>query len=482
MSKSIFRNLSYNVLLQVVLMILPLVSIPYVSRVLGPDGIGAYSFTLSLTQYFIIIGTLGTALYGNRQIAYTRDHKEEMSKTFWSILIVRIITTSFALLTYHLIFWNASDYKLLRFIQSFHILAQMFDITWLYIGMEDFKRIVTRNLFVKLIGLAMIFIFVQTKEDVVLYTLINLGMSVFSSLVMWLYIPKMLIRVKLAISDIQKHIKPILHLFIPQMASQVYVLLDKTMLGYLSSIEQVGFYTQAERLVRSILELTSALGVVMLPRMSYIHAQGQADQMKTYLNKSMKAVSYIAIPMTAGVIALTPQFVSWFLGPGYEPVEPLMMIISSILIFISLSSVLGVQYLLPANRVNEVTISIVSGALLNLTLNFILIPKIAALGAVIATISAEFIVMAIQAYFLRIELNLVDYGKSLMKYAFSALSMFVVVYFIGEKMNAHFYTNLIQMLIGVVIYFGLLTFLKDEIHDYTITILRKGLQKIGLFH
>lgn len=478
MSKSIFRNLSYNVLLQVVLMILPLISIPYVSRVLGPDGIGAYSFTLSLTQYFIIIGTLGTALYGNRQIAYTRDNHEEMSKTFWSILIVRITTTLLALITYHIIFYNASDYKVLRFIQSFHILAQMFDITWLYIGMEDFKRIVTRNLFVKLTGLAMIFIFVKTKDDVVLYTLINLGMSVFSSLIMWLYVSKLLIKVKLTFMDIKKHIKPILNLFIPQMASQVYVLLDKTMLGYLSSIEQVGFYTQAERIVRSILELTSALGVVMLPRMSHIHSQGNVEQMKIYLNKSLKAVSYIAIPMTAGVIAVTPQFVSWFLGPGYEAVEPLMMLISSILIFISLSSVLGVQYLLPANRVHEFTISIVSGALINLMINFLLIPRLNALGAVIGTVAAELTVMSIQVYFLRNEINLGDYLKSLSKYLITGMIMLGVVYFIGEILNAHFYTNLIQMTVGIIIYASFMTLFKDEIHTYLILTLKSFILKL----
>lgn len=478
MSKSIFRNLSYNVLLQVVLMVLPLISIPYVSRVLGPEGIGAYSFTLSLTQYFIIVGTLGTALYGNRQIAYTRDHKNEMTRTFWSIFLVRMFSTSIALISYHLIFWNANDYQFLRFIQSFHILAQMFDITWLYIGLEDFKRIVTRNLFVKLIGLAMIFIFVQTKEDVVLYTFINLGMSVFSSLIMWLYVPKLLIKVQLNYDDIKKHIKPIFNLFIPQLASQVYVLLDKTMLGYLSNISQVGFYTQAERIVRSILELTSALGVVMLPRMSHIHSLGQKDQMKIYLNKSLKAVSYIAIPMSAGVIAVTPQFVSWFLGPGYEAVEPLMMSISSILIFISLSSVLGVQYLLPSNRIKEFTLSIVSGALVNLILNLLLIPRLAALGAVIGTISAELTVMSIQLYFLRSEIHLKEYALSVFKYSFSSLVMFIVVYFIGEKMNAHFYTNIIQVFAGIIVYLSLLSLLKDEIHTFLIELIQKGVAKL----
>lgn len=464
MSKSIAKNLSYNVLLQVVLMVLPLISIPYVSRVLGADGIGAYSFTLSMTQYFIILGTLGTALYGNRQIAYTRDDKTHMSKTFWSILIVRISTTLIALMVYYAMFWNATTLRELRFIQSIHILAQMIDVSWLFIGHEDFKRIVTRNLFVKLVGLTCIFLFVKTSNDVALYTWINLGMSAFSSLIMWIYVPQIVEFVRLEAGDVKAHIQPILKLFIPQIASQVYVLLDKTMIGLLSTIEQVGFYTQAERIVRAILEVTSALGVVMLPRMSHIFAKGEHEKMDEYLNKSLLGVTYISIPMMVGLIAVTHEFVPWFFGPGYTQVEILMMMISPILMFISLSSVLGVQYLLPVNRVNQFTISIVTGAVVNLILNSLLIPRIDALGAVIGTIAAEFSVMAVQVYFLKDKIDIPRYLKGFFKYVIAAGLMLIAVRLIGASLGSSALTNLVQAGIGALIYIVTLSVLKDETH------------------
>lgn len=472
-NNSILKNLSYNLVLQVVLMILPLVTIPYVSRVLGADGIGVYSFTLSLTQYFIILGTLGLSIYGNRQIAYTRDNKEEMSKAFWSIFILRFFTTATALVAYYLIFWSSTDFRYIRMIQSFHIVSAIFDVTWLYIGLEDFKRIVTRNLLVKLVGVGLIFALIKTHEDVTLYTLINLGMSLGSSLIMWLYVPKMIVRVKVGLKDVMKHLKPALKLFIPQIASQVYVLLDKTMIGTLSSIDQVGFYTQAERLVKSIVELVTALGVVMLPRMSNIFAKGQMDQMNAYLNRSLIAVSFVSIPMVFGIIGVAPTFIPLFLGEGFEPVVLIIMSLSPILIFISLSSVLGVQYLLPANRVREFTISIVAAAVINIILNIILIPRYQALGAVVGTVSAELTVLSLQFYFLRKEIISLEYIKSIVRYTLAGIVMLISVRFVAYIMTTDISSLLIQVSVGMGVYIIIMWGIKDTMFMNFINVLKK---------
>lgn len=473
MNNSILKNLSYNVILQIVLMILPLVSIPFVSRVLGNEGIGIYSFTLSLTQYFIILGSIGLALYGNRQIAYTRDDKELMSRTFLAILILRVLTTSVALIVYYVMFWNASDLRFIRMIQSIHIIASMFDITWLYVGMEDFKRIVTRNLFVKLIGLVAIFTLIKGPEDVILYTWINIAMSVGSSFVMWLYVPKILVKTKVKFEDIKSHFKPALHLFIPQIASQVYVMLDKTMIGYLSSYEQVGFYTQSDRIIKAIQELIAALGTVMLPRMSYIFSKGDTQQMDTYLNQNLKAVSYVSLPMFVGLVAVAPEFVPWFFGPGYEPVILIMQVVASVLFFISLSSVLGVQYLIPANRVNEFTISIVLGALMNLGLNFTFIPKYGAMGAVIGTFSAEFTVMLVQFILLRHKVTFKSYFNSLIRYAIAVGLMFISIRFVTQFLSINALTTLIQVGLGVIVYIISLVILKEEMNQKAFGILKR---------
>lgn len=473
MSKSILKNLSYNVLLQVVLMVLPLVSIPYVSRVLGAEGIGTYSFTLSITQYFIILGTLGIALYGNRQIAYVRDDVHEMSRTFWSIFFLRLVSTSIALVSYYIIFWFDTSYRDIRLLQSIHIIAAIFDITWLFIGIEDFKRIVTRNLLIKILGLIAVFVFVNDVNDVFIYTLINVGMSVFSSLIMWLYVPKIIVKVSINRSDLKQHFSPVLRLFIPQIASQVYVLLDKTMLGYLADVEQVGFYTQAERIIKSVLEVISALGVVMLPRMSNIFASGNFEKMKEYLNTSLVGVSYVAVPMVLGIMGVTIEFVPWFFGNGFDEVKLLMIMLSPILLFITLSSVLGVQYLLPSNRVNEFTISIVSGAFVNLMLNWLLIPRLGAIGAVIGTLSAEFTVFSIQLFFLR---ETIDFRKLLrgwVRFLIAGILMLVAVRVIGAFGSESSFTTIIQVCIGATIYIVFLSLMKDETNQQALLIIWK---------
>lgn len=473
MNNSILKNLSYNVILQIVLMILPLVSIPFVSRVLGNEGIGIYSFTLSLTQYFIILGSIGLALYGNRQIAYTRDDKELMSRTFWAILILRVLTTSVALIVYYILFWNASDLKYIRMIQSIHIIASMLDITWLYVGLEDFKRIVSRNLLVKVIGLIAVFTLIKGPNDVELYVWINIAMSLGSSLIMWFYVPKLLVKTELKFTDIQTHFKPALHLFIPQIASQVYVMLDKTMIGYLSDYEQVGFYTQSDRIIKAIQELIAALGTVMLPRMSYIFAQGDVEQMDTYLNQNLKAVSYVSLPMFIGLVAVAPEFVPWFFGPGYEPVILIMQMVASVLFFISLSSVLGVQYLIPSNRVNEFTLSIVLGASINLILNFTLIPRYGAIGAVIGTFTAEFTVMLVQFIVLRQKVKLSTYLNSLIKYGIASALMLFSIRSITIFLRVNAITTLIQVSLGVIVYFVSLILLKEEMNKKVIGLIRK---------
>lgn len=473
MQNSILKNLSYNVVLQVVLMILPLISIPFVSRVLGNEGIGIYSFTLSLTQYFIILGSIGLALYGNRQIAYTRDDKNLMSQTFWAILVLKILTTSIALALYYVLFYNAQDLNYIRLIQSIHIIASMFDITWFYVGLEEFKRIVIRNLLVKLLGLIAIFSLIKSSNDVVLYVWINIAMSVGSSLVMWLSVPSMVVKTKIQYKDVQKHIKPALHLFIPQIASQVYVMLDKTMIGYLSNYEQVGFYTQSDRIIKAIQELIATLGTVMLPRMSYIFAKGNTEQMKSYLNQNLKAVSYVSIPMFFGIVAVAPEFVPWFFGPGYEEVVIIMQSVSSVLFFISISSVLGVQYLIPSNRVNEFTFSIVLGSLANVFLNFMLIPNYGAMGAVIGTIVAEFIVMLVQFIALRNTVIFSSYIKSLMKYFIASMVMLLSIRLVTPLLMANAIVILIQVMLGVFVYLAVLVLLKEEMNFQVIKIVKK---------
>lgn len=464
MNRSIAKNFMYNFLLQIVTLFMPLITVPYVSRILGKEGIGVYSYTLSIVQYFIILGTLGISMYGNRQIAYVRNNKQEMSKTFWSIVFFKVITTGIALVIYILFFGFNKAYGNIYLIQSVNIIAAMIDISWLYMGLEDFKKTVTRNLAVRIIGVVCIFIFVKSYQDLYKYIFINALMTCLGNLVMWMYVPSVVLNVKIKFDDMMKHFVPAMQLFIPQIAVQIYLVLDKTMLGTLSNVTEVGLYEQSEKIIKLVLGLVTSLGVVMLPRMSNTFASGNKEKMDQYLNRSLQGVSYVAIPMAVGLAAVSKEFVPWFFGKDFSAVSYLMIILTPILFFIAISNVLGIQYLLPSNRTNEFTVSVTVGAIINVILNFILIPKYKAIGTCVATVIAEFAVTLVQYLYLRNIIEMRSLLKGIVKQGAAAIIMFIIVRFIGSYSGAKVVTTIIQGTVGGIIYVLILSLLNEEIN------------------
>ena len=477
MSSSIKKNLMYNILLQVVTLLIPLVTVPYVSRILGKDGVGTYSYTLSIVQYFIIIGTLGISMYGNRAIAYVRDDKEKMSKTFWTITALKAITSSIALIVYILIFGFNKKYGTIFLIQSINIIANIIDISWLYMGLEDFKKTVTRNLAVKIICVICIFIFVKDYSDLYLYVIINAMMALLGNLVMWAYVPKIVLKVKIKFVDIKEHFVPALQLFIPQIAIQIYAVLDKTMLGSMTTVGEVGLYEQSQKIVKLVLSLVTSLGVVMLPRMSNTFANGDIKKMNEYLNKSLRGVAYVAIPMAIGLASISNEFVPWFFGKEFNAVSYLMMILSPILFLIAMSNVLGTQYLLPSNRTKEFTASVTCGAIINVVLNFVLIPRYKAIGSCISTVVAEFTVTAVQYFCLKNNINKKKFFKGVIQYIVAGSIMFIIVRIIGNIMGIGVITTMIQGISGVIVYISILMLLKEEMNMVAINILKQKVRR-----
>ncbi|WP_160689323.1 oligosaccharide flippase family protein [Clostridium sp. C2-6-12] len=462
MERSITRNLMYNLLLQVVTLVLPLITVPYTSRILGADGIGIYSFTLSITQYFIIFGTLGLSMYGNRQIAYIRDDKVRMSKTFWSIFFLRTITSGIAILLYYIIFSKVAIYKEIYMIQMLNIIAATLDISWLYMGIEDFKKVVIRNLLVKIIGVGLIFTFVNSSRDLKLYVFINVLMLLIGNALMWAYLSSTVVKVKIKLKDISVHLVPSIKLFIPQIAIQIYAVLNKTMLGAFSNVEQLGYYEQADKIIQTVLGLVTALGIVMLPRMSNIFAKGDTKSMNNYLNSSLAWVAYISVPITIGVAGISYEFVPWFFGNSFESAKYIIIALAPILYLIAMSNVMGMQYLTPANRIKEFTVSVICGAVINVIINLILIPKIHAIGTCVATIMAEFSVTAVQCFCLRQEINIKQYLNLFAKYVFAAVIMFAVVRIIGMTMGIKIITTIVQSIIGAIVYIMILIMLREK--------------------
>lgn len=451
----VVKNFLYNVSYQLLVIILPLITVPYVSNILGAQGIGDYAFTNANMQYFVIFGMVGITLYGNRQIAYVRDDKEKLRNTFYSIYTLQLITTTISLIFY-LIFilaFNNGDYKWLYIVQGINIVAAMADISWLFIGLEQFKKTVVRNTIVKLVSLASIFIFVKSANDTIIYTMIIALSALIGNLTFWFYIPKTIGFKKVEISRLKTHLKAALSLFIPQIAIQIYVLLDRTILGIITDSVQVGYYDNSQKIVKIILTIVTAIGTVMMPKIANTVAIGDMKKVKYYIQNSLFFVSILAIPLMFGLMGVAKELSPWFFTDKFAGIENLIIMSSLIILAISLSNVLGMQLLVPLNRTKEFTISVVAGAIINFILNILVIKKFGAMGACLSTIFAEYTVTIVQFYFVRDFINPKNLIKNLSVFIPAAIVMYIVIRVIGNFIGIGILTNIIQTIVGAVTYF-----------------------------
>lgn len=461
---SVIKNYIYNTIYQVMLLFIPLITMPYLTRIFLPEQLGINTYALSIANYFMLFGMLGMQLYGNRQIAYVRNNKKKLSSTFWSLYLTQLVTSIIALILYYLfVNFYIDENKIIYLIQGLNVLAITIDISWLFMGLEDFKKVVIRNTIVKIVGLLSIFLFVKNSDDLAIYTFLTVAVNIIGFIIMWLYVPKYVGKVNVDVVIIKSTLKPLIKLFLPQIATQVYTLLARTMVGILSTNDQVAFYDYSQKIVRMVLALITSIGVVLLPRVSNIIGNGKEDEVPKLIEKTFKFVSYVSIPMAIGLMSISQILVSWFLGSEYSQVGYLSAISSLIIIAVSWANIIGVQYLIATKQENKYTISIMIAAVINLFMNLIFIKKYGALGAVISLILAEYVGVIIQIILIRKQLPISSMLRGVIRYFIVAIIMGIIVFKIGKLINNPFFANIVQGIVGVVIYISVMFILKDEI-------------------
>lgn len=466
----VVKNFLYNVSYQLLVIILPLITVPYVSNILGAEGIGDYAFTYANAQYFVMFGMIGITLYGNRQIAYVRENKNKLRNTFYSMYTLQLITTTISLILYSIFVFvfNNGDYKWLYIAQGINIIASLFDISWLFMGLEEFKKTVIRNTLVKIVSLASIFIFVRTSNDTFIYTLILALSALIGNLTFWVYIPKYIGINKIKITGLKIHLRASLALFVPQIAIQIYLLLDRTLLGILTDSIQVGYYENSQKIVKIVLTIATAIGTVMMPKIANTVAVGDMKKVKYYIENSFFFVSSLSIPLMFGLMGISKELAPWFFTSNFDGIESLIIVSSLIILAISWSNVLGTQLLVPLNKTKEFTISVTVGAIINFIINLAILKSLGAIGACISTIIAEFTVTIIQFYYVK---DFIKVGKligSSILFIPSSIIMFIVVRIIGISMGASIITNFIQVVIGGMVYI------------FTVALLWRGVKKISI--
>lgn len=495
--KSVKLNYLYNLTYQIFALITPLVTTPYVSRVLGSAGVGQYSFTYSIITYFTLFGAMGFGIYAQREIAKNQNDKHKQSVLFWEIFFARLISVLLVMIVHLVIIVTGvygEIYGPLMLILTINIISVAIDVTFLFQGNEEFGLIALRNVIIKIIGVIVIFAFVKDQDDVGVYTWCQSLTLLFSNASLWTRIPRCLTKISIKEINVKKHIRPAFRLFVPTIAVSVYTMLDKTLIGILvpgtveketangvvtykiSNLEN-GYYEQAEKLIKMASTVITSLGAVMIPRNSQVVASGNYSEFKTNVSATLNYVAFIGIPMMFGISAIAFNLSPWFFGSGYEKVPYLMMLFSPLIVIIGLTNVIGSQYLLPLGQDGKYTKAICIGSASNLILNLLLIRKFWSFGACIATIIGELLVMLFMFRYTEKDIRLSSWIFESKKQWIAGAVMFGVVFFTQSYLPASVLNTIILMLEGMLVYLFMLVVLRDQFLKTTYQSIKRKLKK-----
>lgn len=392
---SVKKNFIYNTVYNILALIIPFITTPYISRVLGPDGIGAYSYTYSIAYYFVLFTMLGLTKYGNRTIAEVRENKEKLNQTFSEIYVMQFLTGIISTVVYICsVTFVLDDYLSLFSIQFIYVASATFDISWFFFGIEQFKTTVIRNIAIRILNVICLFLFVKNRNDVTLYCLIMAISTFLSHISLWPILLKKYIQPQRpTISGVLKHVRMNLILFVPTIAVSFYKMLDKIMIGSFVNTIEVGYYENAEKIINIPMALVTSLGTVMLPRMTSVIATGNQQIERRYNDITMSFMLWITCAMSCGIVAISEVFVPVFLGTEFSASIRIVNILAPTMVLISWGNTLGSQILIPHKKDLSYIVIVIMGVLTNLCLNLILIPIEKAYGAAVATLITEAAVM-----------------------------------------------------------------------------------------
>lgn len=449
----VIKNYLYNAGYQILLMLAPVITTPYVSRILGANNNGINTYTNGWVTFFYLAGQLGISLYGNREIAYQRNDKYKRSKIFWEIISLQLLTSSIALIAYiTVVLMFSSAFKVYFLLQTLWIVAYGIDVSWYFMGMEDFKKTVSRNTIVKLITIALIFILVRNRDDLAKYIFLLGFAQLAGSMTLWPYLRRSIQWVKISSWRPFKHFYPALLLFIPTITTQIYLVVNRIMLGRMAPQAAVSQFNFGDNIVKLVLAIVTATGTVMLPHMANKFASGDIKGVHDSLYRSFDFVTAIATPLMFGLMAIAYKFAPWFLGNEYGPTGGVIFFEAPAILMIAWSNVTGTQYLMPIHREHEFTISVTIGAVVNVIANLFLISLYSANGAAIATVISEFSVTAVQLFYIRGTIRRRKLFAPIWRYLLSGLFMYLVVSRIDEIMSMTIINLILQVALGALVY------------------------------
>ncbi|MBZ5992328.1 oligosaccharide flippase family protein [Leuconostoc gelidum] len=453
------KNLAYQSSYQVLKILMPLITVPIVSHSLGSTGVGQYAFANSIAQYFVLITALGLPLYGTREIARMGDDKQLLSKKFWTLEGFSILLTGIILICYFavgLMFHLGTIY----FIQSLLVFGSGLDVSWFFMGTEDFKNITLVNFLLQIASFLLIVTQINSSQDLIKYTIILTTISVLNSTSLWYFLRRKIYFIRPEFIEMWHALKASAVLFIPQVAILLYTNLNKTMLGTLGNKTFVGIFSNALLVTTVFITLIASIDTVLMPHATRLFSQNKHGEGYAMIQRVLNFEAYFTIAIAAGIIAITDKLIPWFFGSSFMDMKIVLPILSLLVVVIPGGMSISRQYLIPQNRIKEYNSSVYLGAIISIVMNFMLIPPLGVLGAAIVSVVVETLIWLIRLWDFWKNTHL-GYAKwQFLMNILTGIIMVVVIKWLTSDMTATPATTIIQILIGAVVYIFITTILK----------------------
>ncbi len=451
---SVKYNFIMNFILTATQFIFPLITFPYVSRVLEAAGNGKVTFAASVANYFMMVASLGIPTYGVRACARVRDDKDKLTKTVQELFIINAVVTSLVTITYVASIYAIPRFledKTLFYINGINIVLNMFGMNWVYQALEQYDYITFRSIAFKIVSIILMFLLVHQQSDYVIYGAITVFAAVGSYVLNFIRLRKIISFRIVGDYNFRQHIKPIFTLFAQSVAVSIYTDLDTVMLGFMKTDIDVGYYHAAVKIKGLLLSLVTSLGNVLLPRMSYFVKNKMMVEFKKYMVKALNFELLMALSLTLYCVLYSREFIYFLAGSGYEGAIFAMQIITIVVIPNGLTGILGVQVLTSMEKEKYVLYSVIVGAISDFLLNLVFIPQYGAAGAALATTIAEFLVLFVQIYYTRGLLKEVKKDIRVFYYILICLISGVGAFFIKFLRTSDF----LKLIISATVFFGI---------------------------
>ena len=465
-TKSLKVNFIMNAILTMSSFIFPLITFPYVSRVLLPEGTGKVSLATSVVSYFSMFAQLGIPTYGIRACAQVRDDREELTRTAHELLFINLIICVF---TYVALFICIATIPRLRaertlyFVVSATILLTSIGMEWLYKALEQYTYITVRSIIFKFIALIAMFLLIHQKSDYVIYGALSIFASSASNIFNFINVHRYIDMRPVGNYNMKRHMKAVLVFFAMSCATTIYTNMDTVMLGFMKTDEEVGYYNAAVKIKSILVSIVTSLGTVLLPRASYYVEKGMKEEFRRISGKALNFVFLLGTPLMLYFIYFAKQGIFFLSGSAYAGSIRPMQIVMPTLVFIGLTNILGIQILVPLGREKTVLYSEIVGAVVNLIINSLLIPRFASSGAAIGTVAAEFSVLVVQYMSLRSDIRHTFLSISYWKILIALAAGSVASLWVPHLGYGNFVTLVISALLFFIVYGSVLLVLKESL-------------------